>query len=125
MSIQALTTLPNVGPAIARRLSRLGIEEPGALRGRDPEEMFDRLGKLSGHAEDPCVLDTFRAIVAHANGEPARPWWHWSRERLARGERNTRKIINPTYISLDDRDPQLPRPAIARSSMITTARTEP
>jgi Pathogenicity locus len=87
MSIQALTTLPNVGPAVARRLIRLGIGEPSALRGRDPEEMFDRLRELSGHAEDPCLLDTLRAIVAHANGEPARPWWHYSRERLASGGR--------------------------------------
>jgi nucleotidyltransferase/DNA polymerase involved in DNA repair len=87
MSIRALTTLPNVGPAIARRLMRLGIEEPSALRGQDPDEMFDRLGELGGHAEDPCVLDTFRAIVAHADGEPSRPWWQFSRERLARGDR--------------------------------------
>jgi hypothetical protein len=87
MPIQSLTTLPNVGPAIARRLIRLGIEEPNDLRGKDPEELFDRLGELDGHPEDPCLLDTFTAVVAFANGEPAQPWWHYSRERLARSER--------------------------------------
>jgi hypothetical protein len=86
MSVQALTALPNVWPAIARRLIRLGIEEPEELRGRDPQELFDRLGELDGYSEDPCLLDTFTAIVAFANGEPARPWWHYSRERLARRE---------------------------------------
>lgn len=83
MSIQSLTTLPNVGPAVARRLIRLGIEEPDDLRGKDPEELFDRPSELDGHPEDPCLLDTFAAIVAVANGGPARPWWHCSRERLA------------------------------------------
>jgi hypothetical protein len=87
MSIQSLTTLPNVGPAVARRLIRLGIEEPDDLCGQDPEELFDRLGEPEGHPADPCLLDTFTAIVAFANGEPARPWWHYSRARLARGER--------------------------------------
>jgi len=86
MSIRTLTTLPNVGPAIARRLLRLGIERPADLRGRDPKEMFDRLAELDGHAEDPCLLDTFTAIVIFVDGGPARPWWHYSRERLAGGE---------------------------------------
>jgi nucleotidyltransferase/DNA polymerase involved in DNA repair len=83
MTMETLTRLPNVGPAIARRLMRLGIEEPGDLRGTDPEDLFERLSALAGRREDPCLLDTFTAIVAHANGEPARPWWHYSRERLA------------------------------------------
>jgi hypothetical protein len=83
MTMETLTTLPNVGPAIARRLRRLGIEEPGDLRGTDPKDLFERLSALAGRPEDPCLLDTFTAIVAHANGEPARPWWHYSRERLA------------------------------------------
>lgn len=88
MSIQSLTTLPNVGPAVARRLVRLGIEQPDDLRGKDPEELFDRLCDLHGAPEDLCLLDTFTAIVAFADGEPPRPWWHYSRERIAKGERS-------------------------------------
>ena len=82
--IQALTTMPNVGPAVARRLIRLGIEAPGDLRGRDPEELFDRLCRLDGRAGDPCLLDIFTAVVAFADGGPARPWWYYSRQRRAR-----------------------------------------
>jgi hypothetical protein len=82
MSIEELTALPNVGPAIARRLVSLGIEAPDDLKGEDPEEMFYRLTELRGRAEDPCVLYTFRAVVAVAEGEAARPWWHYSRSRL-------------------------------------------
>jgi hypothetical protein len=81
--LKTLTTIPNVGPAIARRLLRLGIEAPGDLRGRDPEELFQRICALDGRQEDPCLLDTFTAAVAYADGEAARPWWHYSRERLA------------------------------------------
>jgi hypothetical protein len=81
--LKALTTIPNVGPAVARRLLRLGIEAPEDLRGRDPDELFQRICALEGRREDVCLLDTFRAAVAFADGEPERPWWHYSRERLA------------------------------------------
>jgi len=81
--IAALTTIPNVGPAVARRLLALGIATPQDLRGQDPDELFERLRALDGRREDPCLLDTFIAAVAIANGEPARPWWHYSRERKA------------------------------------------
>jgi hypothetical protein len=85
--VETLTALPNVGPAVARRLIRLGIERPDDLRGRDPDELFERLSALDGRREDPCVLDTFTAVVDFADGAPARPWWEYSRERLAREQR--------------------------------------
>ena len=81
--ITALTAIPNVGPAVARRLVRLGITTPQDLRGQDPDELFERLCVLEGQREDPCLLDTFAAAVDVANGAPARPWWHYSRERKA------------------------------------------
>jgi hypothetical protein len=79
-----LTSLPNVGPAVARKLERLGLHEPADLRGRDPYELFDRLCVLDGRRHDPCLLDTFVAAVSYADGGPARPWWEFSRERKAR-----------------------------------------
>lgn len=79
-----LTSLPNVGPAVARKLERLGIHAPGDLRGRDPHELFDRLCALDGRRHDPCLLDTFVAVVSYADGGPARPWWELSRKRKAR-----------------------------------------
>jgi hypothetical protein len=82
-ALASLTALPNVGPAIARKLLRLGIAGPGDLRGRDPDELFERLCALDGRRHDPCLHDTFVAAVAFANGGPARPWWEVSRERLA------------------------------------------
>jgi len=80
----SLTTIPNVGPAVERKLERLGIVVPDDLRGRDPYELFHRLCELDGRRHDPCLLDTFVAAVSYVEGGPARPWWEFSRERKAR-----------------------------------------
>jgi hypothetical protein len=82
-----LTTIPNVGPAVARMLERLDIAEPDDLRGRDPYELFERLCEHDGRGHDPCRLDTFVAAVSYVDGGPARPWWEFSRERKARQRR--------------------------------------
>jgi Pathogenicity locus len=79
----ALTAIPNVGPAIARKLLSLDIHGVDDLRGRDAEELFERLCALDGRRHDPCLLDTFHAAVDVADGKPARPWWEYSRERKA------------------------------------------
>jgi nucleotidyltransferase/DNA polymerase involved in DNA repair len=79
-----LTSLPNIGPKVAAKLQRLGVETPQDLRNQDGEELFERLCAMDGQRHDPCLLDTFVAAVDHANGAPARPWWEYSRERLAR-----------------------------------------
>jgi Pathogenicity locus len=80
----ALTAIPNVGPAVARKLAALDIAGVDDLRGRDPQELFERLCAMEGRRHDPCLLDTFTAAVAYADGGPARPWWEFSRERKAR-----------------------------------------
>ncbi len=81
-----LISIPNVGPAVARKLGRLGVSRPDDLRGRDPEELFERLCALDGRRHDPCLLDTFSAAVSFVDGAPARPWWEFSRERKARSD---------------------------------------
>lgn len=79
-----LTSIPNVGPAVARKLGRVGIADADDLRGLDPYELFERLCALDGRRHDPCLLDTLVAVVSWADGGPARPWWEFSRERKAR-----------------------------------------
>jgi Pathogenicity locus len=79
----ALTAIPNVGPAVARKLLRLDIRGVEDLRGRDADELFERLCAMEGRRLDPCLLDTFTAAVAYADGGPARPWWEFSRARKA------------------------------------------
>lgn len=84
MSERDLRTLPNIGPAIARKLIQIGIERPDDLRGQDPEELYQRLCMADGRRHDPCVLDTFSAAVDFVNGAPARPWREYSPQRKAR-----------------------------------------
>jgi hypothetical protein len=86
MSENDLRQLPNVGPAVARMLIRLGVERADDLRGQDPERLFQRLCDLDGKRHDPCLLDTFVAVVDHANGAPARPWWYYSRRRKGQAD---------------------------------------
>ena len=76
-----LEQLPNVGPAIAADLRRLGISEPGDLCRRDPYAMYDELCRRTGQHHDPCELDVFLAAVRFMEGEPAKPWWKYTPQR--------------------------------------------
>ncbi len=84
MPSNELTEIPNVGPAVARKLERLDVHRTEDLRGRDPQELYERLCSLDGRRHDPCLLDTFVAAVDFAGGGEPRPWWEFSRERKAR-----------------------------------------
>ena len=86
MTMSELQSIPNVGPAIARKLARVDIASVEDLRGCDGEALFERLCALDACRHDPCLLDTFVAAVDYANGAPARPWWEYSRERKARAD---------------------------------------
>ena len=79
--IARLEGIPNVGPAVAADLRRLGITSPGELAGRDPYAMYDDLCRLTGQRHDPCLLDTFIAAVRYMEGGPKKPWWKFTAER--------------------------------------------
>jgi hypothetical protein len=79
--IARLEDMPNVGPAVAADLRRLGIKSPGELSGRDPYALYDDLCRLTGQRHDPCLLDTFIAAVRFMAGEPKQPWWKYTAER--------------------------------------------
>lgn len=81
---RALQRIPNVGPAIADDLLRLGISDLGALAGQDADALYERLCHIDGVRHDPCMRDVLAAVVSYANGEPAQPWWVFSRRRKAR-----------------------------------------
>ncbi|MBI2076869.1 MAG: mitomycin resistance protein [Euryarchaeota archaeon] len=86
-----LAGIPNLGPVTAHDLGRLGIHDRPSLAKADAQRLYDRLARLDGRRHDPCVLDTFHAIVDFANGGPARPWWHYSRIRLAQNQARKRR----------------------------------
>jgi hypothetical protein len=82
--------LISVGPAIRRDFELLGIRTMNRLARSNPQQMYQRLCRVTGQHQDICVLDVFRAAVAQARnpGLPAEQcvWWHWSRKRKTRGQ---------------------------------------
>jgi hypothetical protein len=79
--VARLEDIPNVGPAVAGDLRRLGITSPGDLPGRDPYALYDELCRITGHRHDPCLLDTFIAAVRYMEGGPKTPWWKFTAQR--------------------------------------------
>jgi len=78
--IRTLTDLPNVGPAVAADLRRLGIDSPEQLKGRDAFALYDQLCAITGRRQDPCVIDVFLSITRFMDGDEARPWWAYTAE---------------------------------------------
>ena len=68
--VACLEDIPNVGPAVAADLRRLGITTPAELPGRDPYALYDDLCRITGQRHDPCLLDTFIAAVRYMEGAP-------------------------------------------------------
>ena len=61
--------------------TRARHDHDGNLRGRVPDRLYHQLCIRDGVRHDPRMRDVLAAVVAFANGEPARPWWHYSRLR--------------------------------------------
>lgn len=80
-TVRTLTTIPGVGPSIARDLVELGITRVSDLKGRSPERLYERLCESREMRIDPCVLYVFRCAVYYATTARPKPellkWWNW------------------------------------------------
>lgn len=76
-----LTDLPNIGPATAGDLARLGITRPSDLKGQDPDGLYSKLCRIDGMPHDICTRDVFAAAISYVNGGDALKWWEFSRRR--------------------------------------------
>lgn len=76
-----LEAIPGVGPGMARRLERIGCPTLESLRGRDPEELYQRECLAEGCHVDRCVLYVYRLAVHFAEHGSCPPdkanWWDW------------------------------------------------
>src|SRR2546430_13357459 len=79
--VDRLENIPNIGPAIAADLRKLGITTPGELPGCDPYALYDDLCRITGQRHDPCLLDAFIAAVRFMAGEPKQPWGKYTAGR--------------------------------------------
>lgn len=80
-SITKFEDLPNVGKRVANDFRTLGLKKPADLKNKNPLALYKKLCKITNSYQDPCVLDTFMAVVDFVNGASARPWWHYTPER--------------------------------------------
>jgi hypothetical protein len=80
-ALKGLREIPGVGTRIAENLLKMGIRRPADLKGKDPQKLYDRLGRLEGVRQDPCVLYVFRCAVYYASRKRHDPeklkWWNW------------------------------------------------
>lgn len=82
-SIKALTVIPGIGKSIAQDLVNIGIHRVEDLRGKDPEQLYERSNRFEGVVQDRCLLYTFRCAVYFAETPPEMrdpeklKWWNW------------------------------------------------
>ncbi|MBI4176389.1 MAG: DUF4332 domain-containing protein [Candidatus Aenigmarchaeota archaeon] len=76
-----LQSIPGVGPKIAGYLRQLGIRSVSDLKGRSPEDLYERSNRLAGRTQDRCLLYVFRCAVYYAGRKKHDPgklkWWNW------------------------------------------------
>jgi hypothetical protein len=80
-----LGDLISIGPAMLRDFKLLRIGSVAQLARQNPQRLYDRLSRVTGQRQDPCVLDVFCAAVAQARNRRLAAeqcqWWYWSRKR--------------------------------------------
>ncbi len=91
---RTLADLVSIGPAMLGDFALLKIRSVEQLAKQDPQRLYNRLCRLTGTRQDPCVLDVLHCAVAQARDPklPAkqRQWWYWSRVRKAGAARPSR-----------------------------------
>jgi len=79
-----LRSLMNVGPAVEAHLVDLGIQTIDKLAKQKADDLFRRLQRRIGKACDPCLHDTFSAIIHEARTGQKRPWFTFTAARKRR-----------------------------------------
>lgn len=80
----SLKELANIGPAMLRDFEKLGIKTVAQLATKNADDLYLKLSKITGHRQDPCVWDTFRAAIHEAKTGEKTTWWSWTAERKKR-----------------------------------------
>jgi Pathogenicity locus len=85
-AIRALMVIPGIGKSLAADLVQLGYRAIDELKGQDSQIMYERLSRISGVRQDPCVLYVFRCAVYFAQTPEPDPeklkWWNWKGQLL-------------------------------------------
>lgn len=79
--VTKFTDIPNVGGAMEHDFIFLGLKSPVNLKKQDAFTLYQKMCKMSGTRQDPCVLDTYIAVIDFMNGAPSRPWFYYTKDR--------------------------------------------
>ncbi len=105
-----LRSLMNVGPVIEGYLVGLGLASTRDLAKQDAGTLYQRLQRQWGRPVDPCLYDTFCAIIHEARTGEKTPWYAWT------AERKRREAAGELDLRVDGVPPASRRRRIARSA---------
>ena len=77
----SITDLPNIDPASAADLRRLGIHHPKDRIGKNAAILYHILCAPDGIRHKPCVPDILQSVVDYMHGGEALAWWTYSAKR--------------------------------------------
>jgi hypothetical protein len=79
--LDELRKIPGVGEKTAEDFKILGINRIDELKGKNPQELYERLCSINGQHLDRCILYVFRCAVYYASEKKHEPeklkWWNW------------------------------------------------
>ena len=79
--LKEFQAIPSVGKACALDFWNIGLRSLGDLKGKNPNELYNKLNKITGVTHDICMLYTFRCAVYYATETRRDPdklkWWYW------------------------------------------------
>jgi hypothetical protein len=80
-SLQELEQIPGVGKIIARDIQNIGIHSIDDLKGRQAQQLYDRLCQFKASPVDRCMLYVFRCAIYYASNTDHDPellkWENW------------------------------------------------
>ena len=80
-AVKAFERLQNAGHATVEDLLVLGVFSMEQLAASDPDGMYREMCRIDGVEHPMHVRDVYASLVDQARGEPARPWFEYTRER--------------------------------------------
>lgn len=79
--VSDLQKIPGIGANMEQHLHNIGIHCIADLKGKDPEELYQKDCLYKGFQDDRCVLYVFRCAVYYAENTSHDPeklkWWYW------------------------------------------------
>lgn len=76
-----LTNIPGVGKDMEQHFFDIGIRTVDDLKGKNPEELYEKACLVKGCVIDRCVLYVFRLAVYFAENDihdsEKLKWWYW------------------------------------------------